>query len=58
MKTLLHGIGFLCVMGVAIGADAAEPDRTLGVRAGPEEVFSKPVPQILPELQGATAPTA
>ncbi len=39
----------------SLHANADEPLRTMGVRAGPEKVFSRPVEAILPDLKGATA---
>lgn len=57
MKTLLRAISFSCVMmwGLGPAQAAPEPDRTMGVKTGPEAVFSRPVAEILPQLQGATA---
>lgn len=57
MKILLRRVCFLCVMasGSASVTAASAPERVMGVRAGPEEVFSRPVADIFPQLQSATA---
>jgi hypothetical protein len=57
MKTSLAINAFVAVIAslATIAAIAAEPERRMGVRAGPERVFGRPVAEIVPQLQGATA---
>jgi hypothetical protein len=57
MKTLLRAVSFSCVMvwGLDSLHAASEPERAMGVTTGPEAVFDRPVADILPQLQGATA---
>lgn len=56
MKTLLRIVSFSCAIATTgqIVHAASEPERQMGVRAGPEQVFSRPVAEIVPQLQGAT----
>jgi hypothetical protein len=53
MKACIYGLAF------AIGSIAAVPlgaaERTLDVTQGPETVFDRPVAEIVPALEGATA---
>jgi hypothetical protein len=57
MKILLRTISLLCLaMLLKMPAQAAsEPERSMGVRGGPEQVFTRPVTELVPQLQGAVA---
>lgn len=60
MKTLIALIAVatfgLTLSTIAMAEDAsALPDRTMNVKQGIDEVFEKPVGQILPNLKGAAA---
>ena len=43
------------LLSCSLTAMAQPPVRSLGVMAGPERVFSRPVAEIIPALKGATA---
>ncbi len=58
MSRTSHGKCLFLLVGALVLTSKVKADglvRAMGVKAGPERVFTRPLSQIIPELKGATA---